>query len=153
MLIVLRQKKEFIFFENIVFKWMNFVFDLVVIVLVFFMMVYVFYVIYDLVEIMFQGFDIEEIFYEFLFVIIFLELFEFLIFYIKEYYVSMCCVVEFGVVVLVRKFVIIIDYKVLGWELLIGMVVFIFVLGWIYVQERWRIFEEEKFIIECGLNM
>lgn len=65
--------------------------------------------------------------------IIFLELFEFLIFYIKEYYVSMCCVVEFGVVVLVRKFVIIIDYKVLGWELLIGMVVFIFVLGWIYV--------------------
>ncbi|WP_367884913.1 hypothetical protein [Thermococcus sp. JCM 11816] len=40
----------------------------------------------------------------------------------------------------------------MGWELLIGMAALIFVLGWIYVQERRRISEEEKFIIERGLN-
>lgn len=131
---------------------MNFAFDLVVIVLALLTMAYVLYAIYDLAEIMLQGFDIEETLHEFLLVIILLELFELLTLYIKEHHVSMRRVAELGVVALVRKLVITIDYKALGWELLIGMAALIFVLGWIYVQERRRISEEEKFIIERGLN-
>ncbi|BAD85327.1 hypothetical membrane protein, conserved [Thermococcus kodakarensis KOD1] len=152
MSIVPRQKKELTPLENTALKWMNFAFDLVVIVLALLTMAYVLYAIYDLAEIMLQGFDIEETLHEFLLVIILLELFELLTLYIKEHHVSMRRVAELGVVALVRKLVITIDYKALGWELLIGMAALIFVLGWIYVQERRRISEEEKFIIERGLN-
>ncbi|WP_367884912.1 phosphate-starvation-inducible PsiE family protein [Thermococcus sp. JCM 11816] len=103
MSIVPRQKKELTPLENTALKWMNFAFDLVVIVLALLTMAYVLYAIYDLAEIMLQGFDIEETLHEFLLVIILLELFELLTLYIKEHHVSMRRVAELGVVALVRN--------------------------------------------------
>ncbi|WP_010477427.1 phosphate-starvation-inducible PsiE family protein [Thermococcus zilligii] len=82
---------------------------------------------------MFHGFDVEGALHEFLLVIILLELFELLTLYIKEHHVSMRLVAELGVVALVRKLVITVDYKSLGWEVMLGMAPLIFVLGWIYV--------------------
>jgi uncharacterized membrane protein (DUF373 family) len=152
MAIIQKPKKELTPFESTALRWMNFAFDLVVIVLALLTMAYVLYTIYDLAEIMLHGFDIEDALHQFLLVIILLELFELLTLYIKEHHVSMRRVAELGVVALVRKLVITVDYRTLGWDILLGMAALIFVLGWIYVQERRRISEEEKFIIEHGLD-
>lgn len=150
--IIQKPKRELTPLENTALKWMNFTFDLVVIVLALITMAYVLYAIYDLAEIMLQGFDVEEALHEFLLVIILLELFELLTLYIKEHHVSMRRVAELGVVAIVRKLVITVDYKALGWDILIGMATLIFTLGWIYVQERRRVSEEEKFLVEHGLD-
>ncbi|MDV3103336.1 phosphate-starvation-inducible PsiE family protein [Thermococcus waiotapuensis] len=152
MAILPEPKKEPTPLESMALKWMNLSFDFVVIVLALLTMAYVVYAICDLVGIMFHGFDVEGALHEFLLVIILLELFELLTLYIKEHHVSMRRVAELGVVALVRKLVITVDYKSLGWEVMLGMAALIFVLGWIYVQERRRVSEEEKFIVEHGLN-
>jgi len=151
MAIIPKPKKELTPLENTALKWMNFTFDFVVIILALLTMIYVIYAIYSLTLIMFHGFDVEEALHEFLLVIILLELFELLTLYIREHHVSMRRVAELGVVAIVRKLVITVDYKELGWDILLGMAALIFVLGWIYVQERRRISEEEKFIVEHGL--
>ncbi|MDI3476057.1 MAG: hypothetical protein PWQ95_1785 [Thermococcaceae archaeon] len=148
----LKTQKEPATFENAVLKWMNFTFDLVVIVLAVLIMIFVIRAIYDLVEMIFAGVNVEEALHELLLVIILLELFELLTLYIKEHHVSMRRVAELGVVAIVRKLVITVDYKVLGWEILVGMAALIFTLGWIYVQERRRVSEEEKFLVEHGLD-
>jgi uncharacterized membrane protein (DUF373 family) len=150
--IIQKPKKELTPLENTALKWMNLAFDLVVIVLALITMVYVLYTIYDLAEIMLHGFDVEEALHQFLLVIILLELFELLVLYIKEHHVSMRRVAELGVVAIVRKLVITVDYKALGWQTLVGMAVLILALGWIYVQERRRISEEEKFMVEHGMG-
>ncbi|AMQ19331.1 phosphate-starvation-inducible PsiE family protein [Thermococcus peptonophilus] len=152
MSIMPKPQKELTPLESTALKWMNFAFDLVVILLALLTMVYVLYTIYELTNIMLHGFDVEEALHQFLLVIILLELFELLTLYIKEHHVSMRRVAELGVVAIVRKLVITVDYKTLGWDILIGMAALIFVLGWIYVQERRRISEEEKFIVEHELD-
>jgi uncharacterized membrane protein (DUF373 family) len=150
--IIERPKRELTPLQTVALKWMSFAFDLVVIVLALITMAYVVYMLYDLTVMMFHGFDVEEALHQFLLVIILLELFELLSLYIKEHHVSMRRVAELGVVAVVRKLVITADYNALGWQTLVGMSLFIFVLGWIYVQERRRISEEEKFMVEHGLD-
>ncbi|MBP1912866.1 phosphate-starvation-inducible PsiE family protein [Thermococcus stetteri] len=152
MSILPKPKNELTPLESTALNWLNFAFDLVVVVLAILTMVYVLYTIYDLAELMVHGFDVEEVLHRFLLIIILLELFELLTLYIKEHHVSMRRVAELGVVAIVRKLVITVDYKALGWDILIGMAALIFALGWIYVQERRRISEEEKFIVEHGLD-
>ncbi len=150
--IIEKPKKELTPFQTVALKWMSFAFDLVVIILALITMAYVAYMLYDLATMMFHGFDVEEALHEFLLVIILLELFELLSLYIKEHHVSMRRVAELGVVALVRKLVITADYSTMGWETLTSMAVLIFVLGWIYIQERRRISEEEKFMVEHGMG-
>jgi uncharacterized membrane protein (DUF373 family) len=150
--IIEKPKKELTPLQMVALKWMSFAFDLVVIVLALITMAYVAYMLYDLTGMMFHGFEVEEALHEFLLVIILLELFELLSLYIKEHHVSMRRVAELGVVAIVRKLVITADYKALGWQTLVAMAILIFVLGWIYVQERRRISEEEKFMVEHGMG-
>ncbi|NJF24972.1 phosphate-starvation-inducible PsiE family protein [Thermococcus sp. Bubb.Bath] len=150
--IIERPKKELTPLQTVALKWMSFAFDLVVIVLALITMAYVAYMLYDLAAMMFHGLEVEEALHQFLLVIILLELFELLSLYIKEHHVSMRRVAELGVVAIVRKLVITADYNALGWQTLLGMSVLIFVLGWIYVQERKRISEEEKFMVEHGIG-
>lgn len=47
---------------------------------------------------------------------------------------------------------VVIALAVLIWEILVGMAALIFTLGWIYIQERRRVSEEEKFIVGGGLT-
>ncbi|ASJ02515.1 hypothetical protein A3L09_04225 [Thermococcus profundus] len=150
--IIEKPKRELTPLQTAALKWMSLAFDLVVIILALLTMAYVAYMLYDLTLIMLHGTDVEEALHEFLLVIILLELFELLSLYIKEHHVSMRRVAELGVVAIVRKLVITADYNALGWQTLISMAAVIFVLGWIYVQERRRISEEERFIIEHGIN-
>ncbi len=152
MTILPKPRRESTPLESTALKWMNFSFDIVVIVMALLTMAYVIYAMYNLIAIIYHGFDVEEALHEFLLVIILLELFELLTLYIKEHHVSMRRVAELGVVAIVRKLVITVDYRKLGWEVMIGMAALIFALGWIYVQERRRVSEEEKFIVEHGLN-
>ncbi|WP_297503424.1 phosphate-starvation-inducible PsiE family protein, partial [Thermococcus sp.] len=72
--------------------------------------------------------------------------------YLKEHHVSMRNVVELGVLAMVRKIIITPDYSKLGWQVLFGMAALLFVMGWIYVQERQRRTKHEEFMVEHGLK-
>jgi uncharacterized membrane protein (DUF373 family) len=136
--------------ESIVMGWLSALFDLVVIALGTLTMGYVIYLIWNLLETSLQGFDVEVVLHEIVLIIIFLEIFELLVMYVKEHHVSMRNVVELGVLAMVRKIVITLDYSKIPWTTLIGMAALILAMGWIYVQERRRITSHEEFLIEKG---
>ncbi|MEO2152021.1 MAG: phosphate-starvation-inducible PsiE family protein [Thermococcus sp.] len=137
--------------ENLLLKWLSVLFDMVVIGLATITMGYVVYLMFNLITESFHAFNIEEILHQIVLVVIFLEIFELLTMYVKEHHVSMRNVVELGVLAMVRKIIITLDYNQLGWQTLFGMAALIFVLGWIYVQERQRRTRHEEFLIEKGL--
>jgi len=137
--------------ENLLLKWLSVLFDIVVIGLAVITMGYVLYMMGSLVRSSLHGPNIEEVLHQIVLVIIFLEIFELLTMYVKEHHVSMRNVVELGVLAIVRKIIITLDYNQLGWQTLIGMAALIFVMGWIYVQERQRRTKHEEFLIERGL--
>ena len=144
-------KREPTFVESMIMRWLTIGFDLVVIGLAAITMGYVLYMMWQLVIASLHSFDIEEILHQIVMVIIFLEVLELLAMYIKEHHVSMRNVVELGVLAMVRKIIITPDYSKLGWQTLFGMAALLFVMGWIYVQERQRRTRHEEFMIEHGL--
>ncbi|WP_456424055.1 phosphate-starvation-inducible PsiE family protein [Thermococcus sp.] len=139
------------FIENLLVKWLSVIFDIVVIGLATITMGYVVYLMFNLITETMHAFNIEEVLHQIVLVIIFLEIFELLTMYVKEHHVSMRNVVELGVLAMVRKIIITLDYNQLGWQTLFGMATLIFVMGWIYVQERQRRTKHEEFLIERGL--
>ena len=138
--------------ENLLLKWLSMLFDMVVIGLATITMGYVIYLMFNLITESFHAFNIEEILHQIVLVIIFLEIFELLTMYVKEHHVSMRNVVELGVLAMVRKIIITPDYNQLGWQTLFGMAALIFVMGWIYVQERQRRTKHEEFLITHGIK-
>ena len=137
--------------EDLLLKWLSVLFDMVVIGLATITMGYVVYLMVNLITETMHSLDIENVLHQIVLVIIFLEIFELLTMYVKEHHVSMRNVVELGVLAMVRKIIITLDYNQLGWQTLIGMATLIFVMGWIYVQERQRRTKHEEFLIEKGL--
>ena len=138
--------------ENLLLKWLSVLFDMVVIGLATITMGYVVYLMFNLIIESFHAFNIEEILHQIVLVVIFLEIFELLTMYVKEHHVSMRNVVELGVLAMVRKIIITLDYNQLGWQTLFGMAALIFVMGWIYVQERQRRTRHEEFLITHGIK-
>jgi len=128
--------KEQTFAERIVVRWLSVIFDLVVITLGTLTMAYVVYMIWRLVYSSIQNFDVESILHQVVLIIIFLEIFEMLAIYIKEHHVSMRNIVELGLLATIRKLIISTDYNQFGWQLLIAVAVLIFVMGWVYVQDK-----------------
>jgi len=139
------------FVETLLVKWLSLLFDIVVIGLATITMGYVIYMMIELVVNSIYTFNIEDVLHQIVLVIIFLEIFELLTMYVKEHHVSMRNVVELGVLAMVRKIIITLDYNQLGWQTLMGMAALIFVMGWIYVQERQRRTRHEEFLLERGL--
>ncbi|WP_297066051.1 phosphate-starvation-inducible PsiE family protein [Thermococcus sp.] len=137
--------------DNLLLKWLSVLFDMVVLGLATITMGYVVYLMVNLITETIHSFDIENVLHQIVLVIIFLEIFELLTMYVKEHHVSMRNVVELGVLAMVRKIIITLDYNQLGWQTLIGMATLIFVMGWIYVQERQRRTKHEEFLIEKGI--
>lgn len=137
--------------ESILIKWLSVLFDIVVIGLATVTMGYVVYLMANLITESMHAFDIEEVLHQIVLIIIFLEIFELLTMYVTEHHVSMRNVVELGVLAMVRKIIITLDYNKLGWQTLFGIAALIFVMGWIYVQERQRRTKHEEFLIEKGL--
>ncbi|SEV83049.1 Uncharacterized membrane protein, DUF373 family [Thermococcus thioreducens] len=128
--------------------WLNVLFDVVVIALATLTMAYIVYIMWRLVINSFNNFDVETVLHQIVLVIIFLEIFELLAMYIKDHHVSMRNVVELGVLAIVRKIVVTLDYSRIEWTTLVGMSLLMFVMGWIYVQERKRITQHEEFLME-----
>ncbi|WP_457741533.1 phosphate-starvation-inducible PsiE family protein [Thermococcus sp.] len=137
------------FIENSLLRWLSVLFDIVVIGLATITMGYVVYMMIELFVT--APLSIEDVLHQIVLIIIFLEIFELLTMYVKEHHVSMRNVVELGVLAMVRKIIITLDYNQLGWQTLLGMAALIFVMGWIYVQERQRRTRHEEFLIEKGL--
>jgi len=133
-------------------KWLGLTFDLVVMALGTITMGYVVYLIYRLAVSSIAHFDVELVLHQIVLIIIFLEIFELLAMYVREHHVSMRNVVELGVLAMVRKIVITLDYSKIQWTTLIGMAALILAMGWIYVQERRRRTQHEEFLIEKGLH-
>ncbi|ASJ12949.1 phosphate-starvation-inducible PsiE family protein [Thermococcus thioreducens] len=131
-----------------VMTWLNVLFDVVVIALATLTMAYIVYIMWRLVINSFNNFDVETVLHQIVLVIIFLEIFELLAMYIKDHHVSMRNVVELGVLAIVRKIVVTLDYSRIEWTTLVGMSLLMFVMGWIYVQERKRITQHEEFLME-----
>ena len=140
------------FIEQGLMKWLNILFDVVVMVLAMATMGYVIAMLVQLIQLSLHGLNVEETLHRVVMIIIFLEIFELLAMYIKEHHVSMRNVVELGVLALVRKIIITLDYNQLGWQTLIGMSALIFAMGWIYVQERQRRTKHEEFMMEHGFD-
>jgi len=136
--------------ETVIINWLSVLFDLVVITLGTLTMGYVIYLIWRLFTTSLHHFDVELVLHQIVLIIIFLEIFELLAMYVKEHHVSMRNVVELGVLAMVRKIVITLDYTKMPWTTLLGIASLIFVMGWIYVQERRRITSHEEFLIERG---
>lgn len=136
--------------EKHVMYWLTVAFDLVVVGLAAITMGYVLYMMFDLVRTSIVNFEIELVLREIVMIIIFLEILELLSMYLKEHHVSMRNVVELGILAMVRKIIITPDYSKLGWQTLVGMAILLFVMGWIYVQERKRATQHEEFLIEHG---
>lgn len=138
--------------ESILIKWLSALFDIVVIGLATITMGYVVYLMVNLITESMHAFDIEEVLHQIVLIIIFLEIFELLTLYVTEHHVSMRNVVELGVLAMVRKIIITLDYNQLGWQTLFGIAALIFVMGWIYVQERQRRTRHEEFLITHGIK-
>jgi len=145
-------KREPTVIESLVMKWLTIGFDIVVIGLSIITMMYVIYIMWELVVASLHSLDIEEVLHQIVMVIIFLEILELLAMYLKEHHVSMRNVVELGVLAMVRKIIITPDYSKLGWQTLLSIAALLFVMGWIYVQERQRWTRHEEFMIEHGLK-
>jgi len=143
-------EKEPTVVEKVIMSWLSVVFDMVVIALATLTMGYVVYLIWTLFTQSLAHFDVEETLHSIVLIIIFLEIFELLTMYVKEHHVSMRNVVELGVLAMVRKIVVTLDYSKVEWTTLLGMAALIFVMGWIYIQERRRITSHEEFLIERG---
>ena len=139
------------FIERALMRWLSIIFDMVVISLAAVTMGYVVVMLVRLVQEGIHNPDLEDLLHQVVLIIIFLEIFELLMMYVKEHHVSMRNVVELGVLAMVRKIIITPDYSVLGWQTLIGMAALIFAMGWIYVEERQRRTKHEEFMIEHGL--
>ena len=139
------------FVERALMRWLSIIFDMVVISLAAVTMGYVVVMLVRLVQEGIHNPDLEDLLHQVVLIIIFLEIFELLMMYVKEHHVSMRNVVELGVLAMVRKIIITPDYSVLGWQTLIGMAALIFAMGWIYVEERQRGTKHEEFMIEHGL--
>jgi len=138
--------------ENLLLKWLSLLFDMVVIGLATITMGYVVYMMFHLVTDIIHTSNIEEVLHQIVLVIIFLEIFELLSMYVREHHVSMRNVVELGVLAMVRKIIITLDYNQLGWQTLFGIAALIFVMGWIYVQERQRRTKHEEFLLAHGIK-
>ncbi|WP_297536460.1 phosphate-starvation-inducible PsiE family protein [Thermococcus sp.] len=138
------------FIEESLLKWLSILFDIVVIGLATITMGYVVYMMIELF--LLAPLSIEDVLHQIVLIIIFLEIFELLTMYVKEHHVSMRNVVELGVLAMVRKIIITLDYNQLGWQTLIGMAALIFVMGWIYVQERQRRTRHEEFLLTHGIK-
>ncbi|AJC72386.1 hypothetical protein X802_09680 [Thermococcus guaymasensis DSM 11113] len=138
--------------ESLLLKWLSVLFDIVVIGLATVTMGYVVYLMVNLITESMHAFDIEEVLHQIVLIIIFLEIFELLTLYVTEHHVSMRNVVELGVLAMVRKIIITLDYNQLGWQTLFGIAALIFVMGWIYVQERQRRTRHEEFLITHGIK-
>ncbi len=129
-------QEEHTFIERTIVKWLSVLFDVVVITLGTLTMAYVIYMIWRLIADSIVSFNVENILHQVVLIIIFLEIFEMLTIYIKEHHVSMRNIVELGVLAMIRKLIISADYNQFTWQMLIAVAVLIFVMGWIYVQER-----------------
>ncbi|WP_297500972.1 phosphate-starvation-inducible PsiE family protein [Thermococcus sp.] len=140
------------FIEQGLMKWLGVLFDIVVIAMATITMGYVIVMVIQLVQMGIHNFNVEGILHQVVLIILFLEIFELLAMYVKEHHVSMRNVVELGVLAMVRKIIITIDYNQLGWQTLLGMSALILVMGWIYVQERQRRTKHEEFLIQHGLR-
>ncbi len=140
------------FIERTMMKWLSVIFDMVVITLATITMAYVVVMLVWLVREGIHNPNLEDLLHQVVLIIIFLEIFELLMMYVKEHHVSMRNVVELGVLAMVRKIIITPDYSKLGWQTLIGMAALMFTMGWIYVQERQRRTKHEEFMIEHGLT-
>ncbi len=138
--------------ESLLLRWLSALFDIVVIGLATITMGYVVYLMVNLVTESMHAFDVEEVLHQIVLIIIFLEIFELLTMYVTEHHVSMRNVVELGVLAMVRKIIITLDYNQLGWQTLFGIAALIFVMGWIYVQERQRRTKHEEFLIAHGIK-
>lgn len=140
------------FIEQGLMKWLGVLFDIVVIAMATITMGYVIVMVIQLVQMGIHNFNVEEILHQVVLIILFLEIFELLAMYVKEHHVSIRNVVELGVLAMVRKIIITIDYNQLSWQTLLGMSALILVMGWIYVQERQRRTKHEEFMVEHGLK-
>ncbi|AEC50924.1 hypothetical protein PNA2_0006 [Pyrococcus sp. NA2] len=80
------------------------------------------------------GFNLESTLEEFLFVLILLEIYELLYLYLRQHHVSMRRIVELGVIAIVRKLMVVKDYRDMNPFTLIGLASVILALGWIYVN-------------------
>jgi len=149
---MVRRHRDTSAIENLLLKWLNMLFDIVVIGLATITMGYVVYLMANLITESMHAFDIEEVLHQIVLIVIFLEIFELLTMYVTEHHVSMRNVVELGVLAMVRKIIITLDYNQLGWQTLFGMAALIFVMGWIYVQERQRRTRHEEFLITHGIK-
>ncbi|NJE04919.1 hypothetical protein E3E36_01880 [Thermococcus sp. M36] len=136
--------------EGVIMGWLNLLFDMVVMTLGTLTMGYVIYLTWNLLVTSLRNFDVETVLHQIVLIIIFLEIFELLAMYVREHHVSMRNVVELGVLAIVRKIVITLDYSKFEWTTLMGMAALILVMGWIYTQERKRITQHEQFLIEHG---
>lgn len=145
-----RKQPDIRVIENNVIKWLNLLFDIVVIGLATITMGYVIYMIIELLVT--TPLSIEDVLHNIVLAIIFLEIFELLTMYVKEHHVSMRNVVELGVLAMVRKIIITLDYNQLGWQTLFGMAALILVMGWIYIQERQRRTRHEEFLLTHGFK-
>jgi len=145
-----RKHNDIGFIENSLLKWLSVLFDIVVIGLATITMGYVVYMMIELF--LMAPLSIEDVLHQIVLIIIFLEIFELLTMYVKEHHVSMRNVVELGVLAMVRKIIITLDYNQLGWQTLLGMAALIFVMGWIYVQERQRRTRHEEFLLTHGIK-
>ncbi|EEB73242.1 phosphate-starvation-inducible PsiE family protein [Thermococcus sp. AM4] len=145
-----RKHHDIGFIEDSLIKWLSVIFDIVVIGLATITMGYV---VYMMIELLITApLSIEDVLHHIVLIIIFLEIFELLTMYVKEHHVSMRNVVELGVLAMVRKIIITLDYNLLGWQTLFGMAALIFVMGWIYVQERQRRTRHEEFLLTHGIK-
>ncbi|WP_297458105.1 phosphate-starvation-inducible PsiE family protein [Thermococcus sp.] len=138
--------------EKIVMRWLVIGFDAVVIGLAVITMGYILYMMFILVTDTIHRFDVEEVLHTVVMIIIFLEVLELLSMYLEEHHVSMRNVVELGILAMVRKVIVTPDYSKIGWQTLFGMSALMFVMGWIYVQEKRRRTQHEEFLLERGIE-
>jgi len=140
-------------FERALMNWLSLLFDFTVLTLATVTMGFVVYLTFNLVVSSLHAFDAEEILHQIVLTVIFLEIFELLVMYVREHHVSMRNVVELGVLAIVRKIVITPDYTAIGWKTLIALAALILVMGWVYVQERQRRTRHEEFLMSHGIEM
>jgi uncharacterized membrane protein (DUF373 family) len=142
--------REFTKSEDAILHGLSKIFDFVVIVLSAITMAYVIYMIILLIVNSINNFNVEDVLQNIVIILIFLEILEILSMYILYHHVAIKNVVEIGVLALVKELLVTLNLKELGWEMLIGIAALVLVMGWIYIQERKRIDEFKKFLIEHG---
>jgi uncharacterized membrane protein (DUF373 family) len=127
-------------------------FDFVVLALGAFTMIIVVYMLFQLSYLAITNFNVETILQGIVLILIFLEILEIISMYVAYHHVQMRNIVEIGVLALVKEFLTTLDIAAIGWETLLALSALIFVMGWIYVQERKRIDEGRRFLAREGLD-